>query len=292
MKSFLTAILSFLLLCSMVSCEHKVPTVQHIDFDTLTVDTICPLFHTYDKPYCHLVIKMAKPVAETPVETLYAIEGFISTLPKDGSFEADANGSVESMVNAYVKEYIMQYLNEGHDAIGQHENDVEEREAASTWMNYEEIVEGKILYNAGGLVSYQVVTDSFTGGAHGNKTVDNGVFNLNTLSQVSLSELFMDTAIDNLHSMLRNQLMIQNDCNSMDELAEKGQFTSPNEIEATDNFFVNEDGITWTYDPYEIAPYSVGVVQISLTWDEVYPFLAPDSPVMAFAKNSSHKENS
>ena len=286
MKSFFTAILSiFLLLGSLVSCERQAPTVQHVDFDTLTVDTICPLFHSYDKPNCHLVIKMAKPVPQTPSVTLQAIESFISILPKDGSFETDANGSVESMVNAYVRSYIMQYLNEGHDAIGQHENEAEEQEAATAWMNYEEFVEGKILYNNDGIVSYQVVADSYTGGAHGNKTVDNGVFDLNNLKQLSIEDVFNNNSLSELHASLRNQLMLQNNCKTIDELAEKGQFTAPNEIVATDNFYVNEDGITWTYDPYEIAPYSVGVVQITLSWEDVLPLLMDDSPIKALANN-------
>ncbi len=135
MKSFFTAILgSLLLLGCLVSCKHEASTVQEVEFDNLTVDTICPLFHSYDKPYCHLVIKMAKPVVQTPIQTLQAVESFISSLPKDGMFEIDANGSVESMINAYVRSYIMQYLTEGHDAIGQHENDMVDNDSVSTWM--------------------------------------------------------------------------------------------------------------------------------------------------------------
>ena len=285
MKSFFASILGlFLLLGCLVSCEHKAPTVQSVTFDTLTVDTICPLFHSYDKPACHLSIKMAKPEAQTPAEIMLAIESFISTLPKDGSFEEEANGSIESMVNAYVKVYIMQYLNEGHDAIGQHEGETEEMEAATAWMNYEEIVEGRILYNDNGFVSYQVVADNFTGGAHGNRTIDNGVFNLNTLSQISLTDLIAEKSLNDLNTLVRNQLMVQYECNTLDELAEKGLFTAPNEIEVTDNFYINDEGITWTYDPYEIAPYSVGVVQISLTWDDVMPYLAPEFPVQSIVQ--------
>ncbi len=286
MKSLFAANICILLVAgSLASCRQQPAEVAgSVAFDTLTVDTICPLFHSYDHPACHLSIAMAKPEPQTPPETLQAIERFISVLPKDGSFEADANGSVESMVQAYVRAYIMQYLNEGHDAIGQHESESEEVADATTWMNYDEKVIGSVLFNADGLVSYQVVTDSFTGGAHGNKTIDNGVFSLATLSQLSLSDIFVDASLPELHAALRQKLMEQNGCQSLDELAEKGQFTAPAEIVATDNFFVNNEGITWTYDPYEIAPYSVGVVIISLTWDEVRPFMMPDTPVMTLAQ--------
>jgi len=288
MKGFFVAILSILLLlCSLVSCEHKATTVDSVSFDTLSIDTICPLFHSYEKPACHLAISMAKPVAQTPVETLHAIERFISTLPKEGSFETDANGSVESMVHAYAKSYIIQYLNEGHDAIGQNESDADELKAGSTWMNYDENVVGNVVFNADGFLSYQVITDSYTGGAHGNKTIDNGVFDLTRLDQITLIDLFNEATIDGLNEKVRNKLMIQNQCSSLEELAEKGHFISPNEIEATENFYINEEGITWTFDPYEIAPFSVGEVYISLSWDEVTPFLAPESPFIEFAKKYS-----
>ncbi len=146
---------------------------------------------------------------------------------------------------------------------------------------------GNILFNADGIISYQVVSDSYTGGAHGNMTVDNGVFDLKTMQQLSIANVFNDAVLPELHAMLQNKLMLQNDCNSIDELAEKGQFTAPNEIVATDNFYVNEDGITWTYDPYEIAPFSVGIVQITLSWDEVFPFLLSDTTVKTLAKKYS-----
>ncbi len=288
MRSIFVSILSILLLLgSLVSCEHKVPTVQSVTFDTLSVDTICPLFHSYEKPACHLAIKMAKPIAETPTETLHAIERFISRLPKDGSFEADANGSVESMVHAYARAYILQYLNEGHDAIGLHENEEEGIEAASTWMNYDEKVVGSILFNDEGFVSYQVVTDSYTGGAHGNKTINNGVFCLTTLDQITLNDLFSEVSKPDLNTLVRNKLMETNDCKTIEELEDKAHFLSPNDIEATDNFFIDEEGITWTYNPYEIAPYSVGEVYVSLSWDEVYALVVPDSPMLEFAKKYS-----
>ena len=105
------------------------------------------------------------------------------------------------------------------------------------------------------------------------------------MKQLSIEDVFNNNSLSELHASLRNQLMLQNNCKTIDELAEKGQFTAPNEIVATDNFYVNEDGITWTYDPYEIAPYSVGVVQITLSWEDVLPLLMDDSPIKALANN-------
>jgi len=230
---------------------------------------------------------MAKPVDNTSAETLHAVERFISSITKDGSFEMDANGSVESMVRVYVKSYIMQYLSEGHDAIGQHETEAEEHEAASTWMNYEEKVWGRILFNEDCFLSYQVFIESFSGGAHSNKSYDNGVFNLATLEQIALTDLFSEVSMNEVNEMAHHKLMVQYGCNTNEELSEKGLFLSPNEIELNDNFYINKQGITWTYNPYEIAPYSVGEVQICLTWDEVRPLLISDSPLIDFATQNS-----
>ena len=285
MKSFFAAFLALgILLGCVVSCRPTPSDVQPVIFDTLSVDTICPLFKNYEKPACHLSLKMAVPVQETTADVREAIERFVSQLPKDGAFDEDANGSIAAMMQAYVKAYLMQYLNEGPDAI---DNYGEDMEAAATWMSYEEKATGTVIYNADDMLSYQIRTDSYTGGAHGNTGTVNGVFDLKHLSEVRLSDVFEDVSLSDLNQLLRLKLARQYECETVDELQAKGLFFSPAEIEVTENFYVTDAGICWMYDPYDIAPYSTGEVSVTLSWDELYPFLSVDSPLMAMAQKYS-----
>lgn len=283
MKGFFLAILCVCsVLLGFVSCNETSRSEQSVAFDTLAVDTVCPLFKSYEKPACHLSVKMCVPAEGTDPELAKAVEHFISLLPKDGAFEETTDGSVQAMVQAYLHSYVMQYLGEGQDAIDSYGE--ENIEAAATWMSYEENVEGSVLYNANGLLSYQVRVVSYTGGAHGNTKTYNGVFNLATCEPLMLASLFDDVALPDLNNLLRLTLVHQFDCETLDELAAKQIFFDPAAIEATENFFISDDAISWLFDPYDIAPYSTGEIIISLSWDEVYSLLRSDAPCMKLAK--------
>lgn len=283
MKRFFIAILCVCsVLLGLVSCQQSKVSDQHLTFDVLSIDSVCPLFSTYDKPACHIEVQLAVPATETDGELKSAVEHFITSLPADGAFEDQTDGTLASAVNAYVRTYILQYLNEGPDAIDSYGEDME---AAATWMSYEEHVDGKALYNDNGLLCYQVRISSYTGGAHGNTKTYNGVFDLNQQEALTLERIFEEHSLEELNSQLRQQLALQYGCGSVEELAEKTAFFAPTEIEATDNYFVSDSCISWLFDPYDIAPYSEGEITISLPWDKVQPLLRADAAVKRLMKN-------
>jgi hypothetical protein len=72
-------------------------------------------------------------------------------------------------------------------------------------------------------------------------------------------------------------------CTTVDSLSELG-FFSPREIDLTENFYIDARGVTWQYNPYDIAPYSLGVITVTLTWDQLYPYLLEESPLIALAQ--------
>lgn len=283
MKGFFLAILSVsVLLWSMTSCHHVHSGEQTVTFDTLVVDTVCPLFASYEKPACHIAVNMSVPKEGESADLATAIERFITQLPKEGAFEDTQEGTVSAMVKAYVHNYIVQYLSEGPDAIDSYGEDIE---AAATWMSYEETVDGCVLYNNHGLLSYQVRIYSYTGGAHGNTKTYNGVFDLQAKEVLCLSNIFEELSLNNLNQLMRQRLAQQYECQTVEELSERQLFFAPEEIEATENFYVGATGISWLFDPYDIAPYSTGEVVVELTWDELYPLLKSDTPIMKLASN-------
>lgn len=50
---------------------------------------------------------------------------------------------------------------------------------------------------------------------------------------------------------------------NINELSKKDY--SPENIVATDNFYAEKNGITWLYNPYDIAPYYLGQTRITIT---------------------------
>lgn len=282
MKSFFVAILSILvLLCSLSSCKHIVAQEEGITFDTLTVDTICPLFKNYPKPACHVSVKLAYPDQNTPADLQNSFRNFVASLPQEGGFDYEADDDFRSMTRTYIHNYILNYLRQGPTAIDSYGEDME---AASTWMNYEESVDGQVTFNDKGIICYQLNVQSYSGGAHGSDDTSIGIFELKSRSRVELDDVFADVIMPQVNDLLRQTLASDYDCVSPEELAEKGLFFSPADIEASDNFAVDAQGMTWEFAPYEIAPYSMGAVSVTLPWSELEPLMLADSPLRVLAR--------
>lgn len=282
MKSFFVAILGmFLLLCSVASCKQAETTSSSISFDTLSVDTICPLFKNYDKPACHIKVHLEYPDETTTTALQTAFRRFVASLPKESGFDSDSNESFEAMSRNYVRNYILEYLSQGPAAI---DNYGEDLDAAATWMSYEETVNGQVTYCDHEIVSYEMHVYSYSGGAHGSNECYLGVFDLKSQRELQLYDCFPLSSLSQLNLLIQETLISENECSSIEELEQKGLFFSPAEIEASENFSANDEGMTWVYDPYEIGPFSTGVVTISLPWSSLLPLLHPESPLQALAK--------
>lgn len=282
MKSFFVAIFSMLLLlCGLASCNHAVPTVEVISFDTLSIDTVCTLFKNYGKPACHINVKLVYPDQNTSAEFQKSFRHFVAQLSKDGGFEEESNDSFLSMARNYVHSYIINYLGQGKEAIDSYDNDIE---AAATWMSYEELVEGSVTYQDGDIICYRLNVSSYTGGAHGYNDVEQGVFSISRLEGLELADIFSLGQIPQVSKLIRNTIVKNYECESLEELAQNGLFFSPEEIEATENFKVDETGITWIYDPYEIAPFSTGEVSVTLPWSDVNDLISSNSPIKVLSE--------
>lgn len=283
MKRFLIAffvVASLILQLGFFSCTTKSADITVL-VDSVSVDSICPLFHNYEKPACHFNLRMQVPYVEENSVLSQSLQRFLVSIPRQGAFAEECDGTVDGMANSYLRAYIMQYLQEGKEAIDSYGEDMN---AAATWMNYEELAEGTVAFQEGNYLSYQFKVFSYMGGAHGNTTTVNRVFDLNSQQVITLSNLF---SVDNLAEvgvLLRQALAVLNECETVEQLAQAGIFFSANDIEPTDNFMLDGKGLTWIYDPYEIAPYAYGPVTVSLTWQQLVDLIDPESSVKAFAQ--------
>ncbi len=284
MKRFFTAFLvalSLILQLGFFSCTTK-PSDYTVLLDSVAVDSVCPLFHNYEKPACHFSLNMEVPYIENNTALSQSLERFLAAIPRQGAFAEDSDGTVQDMAETYLRSYILQYLQEGKDAIDSYGEDMQ---AAATWMSYEEQIDGKVVYTEGSFLSYQLKVYSYMGGAHGNTGTVNRVFDMANQMPVTLANLFSPDNLLTVGEDLRETLAIQNECESVEELAEKNIFFSVMEIEPTENFLLDQNGLTWIYDPYEIAPYAYGPVEISLPWSKLAGLIDEDSPVKAFAQS-------
>ena len=102
---------------------------------------------------------------------------------------------------------------------------------------------------------------------------------LRTLSPIRLDDLFVSDYEGALTDLLWNQLMADNKVTTRQELEDLGYATTGN-LEPTENFYLSPEGITFYYNVYDIAPYVMGPVQITLPYEMVQHLLSDDSMVL------------
>lgn len=261
-----TTVPLFAIVCS---CSAKPETTAEKDIQSITaykeikVDTTMSLFASYEKPDCHLKLNFEVPTKATSKNTLEIVKTMIASLTQDGAY-ANGSNDLDAMVRNYTKSYIRNYLEEGNDAITNFGNDMR---AAETWMSYEEQCEGKALYNDNGIFSYSVRTYTYTGGAHGNSNNCVASIDLQTRSNISLETLFNAAALEEV------RLMIVDCLNDNYQLLDE-------EFDVTENFYLSDKGVTFVYDPFEIAAYSYGEIAVTLGWERLRTLIAASSPII------------
>ena len=55
-------------------------------------------------------------------------------------------------------------------------------------------------------------------------------------------------------------------------LRDKGYLYS-SDMFVSDNFLLGKDGVTFIYNPYEIAPYEMGITELTLDYDDIEDIL-------------------
>ena len=122
------------------------------------------------------------------------------------------------------------------------------------------------------LWSYAMDVYEYTGGAHGNRYLLIQNYDLETGDMVNEQDLFIDDYYEPLKTLLLNALIAQTDnAESKRDLRRMGYSVA--DVVPNENFYVTQEGITYVYNPYEIAPYAMGCIEIFLPWETVRPLI-------------------
>lgn len=122
-----------------------------------------------------------------------------------------------------------------------------------------------LVYQCDAYASFRIRNYTYTGGAHG--FAGEAFYSFDRLSgrPISESDLFVEGFRPALAELIVQQLMRDKGVQTSEELEAEG-FFNISEIEPNNNFLLTEQGIRYCFNPYEIAPYSSGVIQVELPW--------------------------
>lgn len=207
------------------------------------------------------------------------------TFPED---PADINDSVKTFAERLLNEKKSEWKTGGelYEAEQQLNKDFPDRTKYkyALEMDYDSLSSKK--YDSR---SYVFNIYEYTGGANGNSVVKTYSFtdkeilisdllNLNLEKAISLSKVLAETALKDTLVFDKDFVFsgltldkLKADGSSLDlEKVEK----NPNPFLANfENFSITDEGLNFYYDKYQIAPGAAGVTKISLSWEQLKPFL-------------------
>lgn len=158
--------------------------------------------------------------------------------------------------------------------------EVDESDAQWT-LKYETSTRVTPIYNKHGIVTFERVdvvkkNDKVTSVTHRYYS-----FDVETQTYIDLNRLFRDDALPDLCNMLRQQLLRQNNASSNEQLNDLGYFNVEN-ITVTRNFFFDDNGMTWSYLPNELAVEAVGEPKITIPFGDLKQSQCDESILQRF----------
>ncbi len=117
------------------------------------------------------------------------------------------------------------------------------------------------------LLCYAIYRSSYLGGAHGIYSTEYHLYSLRDGYEYTAPDFFGEEKMDALLKLIRTKLYEKYDATDDRGLADNGFF--PEYISVTDNFRVTPEGVTFHYNPYEIACYANGPIEVEISNEEL-----------------------
>lgn len=126
-------------------------------------------------------------------------------------------------------------------------------------------------------VSILLTTYEFTGGVHPNIQLQSASFDGKTGNIISLQDILVDPSqAKTLQRMVLQELQKRNDIGSFLDGYEETvaqHFDLENALSAS--WYCTENEVVFYFSPYEIAPYNVGEIYVSFTYEALQNFIHP-----------------
>ncbi|MGP1420664.1 MAG: RsiV family protein [Tannerella sp.] len=275
-KTFFVWLVAVGLLSACGSDAKKVKE-NDIRFDTMTLKESYHMKNIETNPGCSLQINFLYPAEYQNQQVLKAAQQqFIRAFLGDDYMQCSPREAVSL--------YAVNYLNDFKKRETDFESDVEEHgsEPNDEWYSSYEILSDSIYYNQNDLLSMVVSKEYDTGGAHNAHHYTNRVIDLRTGERVTEAAVFIEDYQDDLAKIIVDVIALYNNVDKASDLENIG-FFNINEIYPNKNFYVDEVGITYTFNEYEIAAYVVGATSVRIPYEKIRHLLRKESPIAHIA---------
>ena len=255
----------------VISCTKK---SSKLEFDNISLNKKIYLFPDNDttKPFADVEIELNYPKSFRNKEDLARLQEIFN-----GTFfneESYGYLSANEALDLYLEKYTEEYREIGN----QYYQDMENLEGDNqpSWYYYQLHKSNEILYEDENILSYSVDHATYTGGAHGSLQVLYYTIDLNSLTTITEEDIFTPNYHQFLTTKIIENLMKNYEVNTPEKLINEG-FFDVNDIAPNSNFWLNNEGVHYIYNQYEIAPYSMGPIEVTIPYEDIQSIIIPES---------------
>ncbi|PIY09528.1 MAG: hypothetical protein COZ18_07920 [Flexibacter sp. CG_4_10_14_3_um_filter_32_15] len=187
---------------------------------------------------------------------------------QNGASSQTAKQTIENNKKSFFKEYLEVNKDQDEDYL-----------YAANWMSQSNV---DIVFNDDYFATIAFSNYQYLGGAHGMFGKTYLVIDTKNGKEIKLNDIFDKNALATLDKRMIKKAYSYTGFENAISLQDAGYLVD--KIEATDNFSLSAKGITFVYQPYEIAPYAAGMPSFLFTWEELKDLIKADSLVNSFLK--------
>lgn len=247
----------------MVVTSCSAGSEEKVEFEKISADKTVALTDEDESPQCVVHLQLDAVKDDGDGGRAKAINGAIAAeiLGIEG---VGLQQAVDSFANKYTADYVKNMA-----ALFREDRDDELKHA---WYEYNYSIDTETRRGRNGAIVYLVTLDYYEGGAHGINQLLTMNFDAHSGQQLLLKDVFVPGYESRLADLLLKALFELTDTKTLDELRGEGYLYSM-DMFASENFALDEDHITFIYNPYEIAPYAVGITELEIDYSDLKDIL-------------------
>ncbi|WP_417199654.1 PdaC/SigV domain-containing protein [Bizionia sp.] len=190
--------------------------------------------------------------------------------------QAEGIEAVKNNINTSIEAMVSASLNLDEDSVAKNMSISEsidkfnseyasfKSEFPESALEWEAQIDGEIMYQSEAVISVVITNYLNTGGAHGSLVVSFLNFDALTGQLLKNEQLFND--------MNAFKTVAEDYFN--DQIADKKElYFEPDNFVLPQNIGFNDTGVILLYNSYEVAPYSTGLTEFTIPFDDLVPYL-------------------
>lgn len=180
---------------------------------------------------------------------------------------------IQNKINSYLKNEFMQAKNWYDDFVA--DTDYTSEFPPDWVFSFES--DFRVTFNSSDFLSIVLDYYEFTGGAHGNYYSVGYNIRTSDGEVLTLPDILKPNSLEALSEFVSEEILNMFDVNSLNEA---GLFEDELNISDDQDFYIIPNALVIQFDPYEIAPYAMGSIDVEIPFTKIKNLLKENLPFL------------